>query len=148
MKGKLGPRDLNAKSLPELRRTLDNDFKKYIRHRDTDGHTGWGNCITCGKPILRGTQDCQAGHYIPVGRNCDSALAFTEENCNAQCAKCNMHEGGKFVAHGIAIAEKFGADVLERLQAMESDKLPKEYGREWYIERIKYYREQLEMMNG
>lgn len=141
MKGKRGPAALDKKSLPELRRTLDDDFKRYIRYRDTDNHTGWGNCITCGKPIQRGTKDCQAGHYIPVGRNCDSALAFTEENCNAQCASCNLHEGGRFVAHGEAIADKYGADVLAKLQAMESDRLPKDYGRSWFIEQIKYYRE-------
>lgn len=148
MKGKRGPAALSKKSLPQLRRTLDEVFKRYIRNRDVDSHTGWGNCITCGKPLRIGTKDAQAGHYIPVGRACDSALAFEETNCNLQCSHCNLQEGGRFVAHATAIVGKFGLDVLDELNRRSEDRCVHYLDRDWYIQRIEYYRGALKEMDA
>lgn len=146
MKGKRGPKDLRKKSLPELKRTLWDEFSEYIRRRDTDAHTGWGNCISCGEPILFGTTNCQAGHWIPKGKGGGHSLAYCEENVNAQCASCNLHEGGNFVSYERNLRLKYGDDVVDELKAQGDKSSLTDWGREEYIERIEHYREALKEM--
>ena len=124
MKGSRGPRNVSKKSLPQLKRVLWDVFSLYIRQRDTDD-TGYGNCISCNKPIQIGTKDCQAGHYIPKGqggshyfglpRFPDDVLA--ERNCNAQCASpCNISEGGNFLNYEKGLRQKYGDEKVDELK--------------------------------
>ena len=124
MKGSRGPRNVSKKSLPQLKRVLWDVFSLYIRQRDTDD-TGYGNCISCNKPIQIGTKDCQAGHYIPKGqggshyfglpRFPDDVLA--ERNCNAQCASpCNISEGGNFLNYEKGLRQKYGDEATDELK--------------------------------
>lgn len=121
---KRSPKDLNKKTVAQLKRKLWEVFSLYIRQRDTD-QDGYGHCISCQKPIQLGTQDCQAGHYIPKGKGGshhfglprfpDDVLA--ERNCNAQCGSpCNISEGGNFINYEIGLREKYGDAETDELK--------------------------------
>ena len=123
MKGSRGPRNVSKKSLPQLKRVLWDVFSLYIRQRDTDD-TGYGNCISCNKPIQIGTKDCQAGHYIPKGQGGSHHLGLPrspddllcERNVNLQCSKCNMIEGGNFINYEIGLRQKYGDEKVDELK--------------------------------
>ena len=118
------PRNLQKKSLAQLKRKLWEVFSLFIRQRDTDDD-GYGSCISCGKSLELGTKDCQAGHYIPKGqggshyfglpRFPDDVLA--ERNCNAQCASpCNISEGGTFLNYEKGLRQKYGDEKVDELK--------------------------------
>ena len=53
-------------------------WSRYIRYRD-------GQCVTCGSKT-----QLQCGHLITRSKK---SIFFDPENCNVQCAKCNIkHE--------------------------------------------------------
>lgn len=120
---KRSPRDLNKKTVAQLKRKLWEVFSLYIRKRDTD-QDGYGNCISCQKSIQLGTQDCQAGHYIPKGRGGSHYFGLprspgdelAERNVNLQCAACNLIEGGNFINYEIGLREKYGNAATDELK--------------------------------
>lgn len=88
-------------------------FNKFIRIRDTID--GIGYCISCGAKIILGTKNCQAGHYQSVGTRSD--LRFNEDNCHAQCLKCN-HFGGKevWIKYRANLIPKIGMHKVHELE--------------------------------
>lgn len=65
---------------------------------------------------------------------------------NAQCASCNLHEGGNFVSYERNLRLKYGDDVVDELKAQGDKSSLTDWGREEYIERIEHYREALKEM--
>lgn len=106
-----------------------------------DSHTGWGNCISCGKALQYGTTDAQAGHYIPKGKGGTHVLAFDEYNVNLQCSRCNLHEGGNFVEYEKNLRLKYGDDVVDELKEKGDINEISDHDRFWYIEKIGYYKQ-------
>ena len=96
-----------AKATPKTKtkkqkQELDSIFSLFIKTRDE-----W-TCFTCGKKAKG--NGMHNGHYIPRGA-CGLELYFSEENCHAQCFKCNMElEGNKHVYR-----EKLGEKIHEKL---------------------------------
>ena len=117
------PRNLQKKSLAQLKRKLWEVFSLFIRQRDTDDD-GYGSCISCGKSLELGTKDCQAGHYIPKGQGGSHYLGLPrfpddllcERNVNLQCSKCNMLEGGNFINYEIGLRQKYGDVATDELK--------------------------------
>lgn len=88
--------------LRKFKKEFDKIFALYIKERDN-----W-TCFTCGKQA-RG-HGMQNGHYIPRGA-CGLELYFSEENCHAQCYKCNHElEGNRHVYR-----EKLGEKIHNKL---------------------------------
>lgn len=121
-----------------LENILDTWFSKYIRLRDAD-EFGICTCITCGtrKKWDSGFMDC--GHFQTRQH---LAVKYNEKNCNAQCRRCNSHEGGRQYEHGIAIDKKYGkgtAEMLILLSKARGNKL----GDQWYEEMIKVYKDKV-----
>lgn len=148
MKGRRGPSDLTKKTVPQLKRVLWDVVSEYIRRRDTDSHTGWGNCISCGTPIEFGTTNCQAGHYHAKGNSGSHHLALprfpsdelVEMNINAQCARCNLMEGGNFVNYEKGLRDKYGDEATDLLKAEGAKNEIFDRNRADLVEVILYYR--------
>ena len=88
-------------------------FNKFIRMRDSGGA-----CISCQKPLrsdyrLRGHL-YDAGHYRSVGA-CPE-LRFDEDNCHAQCVKCNRDLSGNAADYRISLVRKIGVERVEKLE--------------------------------
>jgi len=91
--------------LSTLKSKLDKIFSEYIRRRDVDDHTGFGNCIDCGRetPFAEG----DAGHF--VGRR-HFSTRWDEDNVHFQHRYCNRFLNGRQYEYGKALGYK--ADEL------------------------------------
>lgn len=98
---------------------LDEAFSKYIRIRDSQD--GYCKCITCGKVAFWTKEGMQAGHFQTRVKY---STRWDEKNVNAQCAGCNMTNGGQQYLHGLAIDKKFGEGTADEL-VIESYKIRK-----------------------
>jgi len=88
--------------LSTLKNKLDKIFSEYIRRRDVDNHTGYGNCIDCGKETHFSEGD--AGHF--VGRR-HLSTRWDEENVHFQHRYCNRFLNGRQYEYGQAIDKKY-----------------------------------------
>lgn len=97
------------KSVKSLRAKAWKIFSEYIRTRDSD-IDGMCECATCNAvyPAF-GTGKMQAGHFIP--QKACPPLVFDEDNCHAQCSRCNGPGMGEQYAMGIYIRGNVGGDV-------------------------------------
>lgn len=105
-------------------------FNAFIRERDKNDY-----CISC-KTKISNLWD--AGHYRSVGSN--PQLRFDEQNVNKQCRKCNGYWGGNPIEYRKVLIEKYGIEVVERI---ESDNEPKKYTIDDVKKIIEIYRKKI-----
>lgn len=86
--------------------------QKVARLRDFHGRL-YATCISCEKPMS--FDESQGGHYITRKVSCTSDDL---DNINAQCARCNMMEGGNFIGYRDGLVRKIGITRVERLENM------------------------------
>lgn len=115
------------KTVSKLKKELDAVFSKYIRQRDK------GQCFTC--PKKDDPKRMQCGHFVPRQY---LSVRYDERNCNCQCYACNMLYGGQGATYAIRLAQKYGQEVVEELEAQRwvSVKLDPS----WYEEKIHHYK--------
>lgn len=111
---------------------LDRVFSEYIRKRDTKN--GYFVCISCGRRLPYEQADC--GHYI---NRRHLATRWDEENCNAQCRKCNRFDEGNIQGYRRGLIRKIGEQNVTLLESrkyrkalfsnFEADVLISEYKR-------------------
>jgi len=124
------------KTIPDLLKEAQAAFNAFVRGRDKD-HP----CISCGKPPGSMTElhaGRDAGHYRSVGSA--SHLRFHEDNCHAQCVKCNQWKAGNAVDYRIRLIERIG---LEKVEALETENNPHKWTREELIEIKALYKRKL-----
>lgn len=124
------------RTIPELIKMAQAAFNCWVRARD-EGQP----CISCGKPPgdLSGMHAGRdAGHYRSTGSA--SHLRFREDNCHAQCVKCNQWKAGNAVDYRIGLIARIG---LARVEALESDNTPHKWTREELIQIKETYRRKL-----
>jgi hypothetical protein len=114
------------KRIPDLIKEAQTAFNKWIRARDEKEP-----CISCGAPppdlsVLHAGRD--AGHYRSTGSA--SHLRFHEDNCHAQCVKCNQWKAGNAVDYRIGLVARLGA---VRVEALESNNEPHKWQRDELI---------------
>lgn len=98
----------------------------YVRLRDQGKP-----CVSCGSmPESKIGGSVDAGHYR--SRGAASHLKFNLYNINGQCVKCNRYNSGNAVDYRVSLINKFGIDIVERL---ENDNEPKKFTIE-YLERL------------
>lgn len=102
---------------------VQRDFNEWIRARDADLP-----CISCGAPppdlsALHAGRD--AGHYRSTGSA--SHLRFHEDNCHAQCVRCNQWGAGRAVDYRIGLLDRLG---LARVEALEHNNAPHKWTHE------------------
>lgn len=125
-RAKVRTRKEAIKTIPVLIREAQVAFNKFIRTRDHDQP-----CISCGAPPpnlseLHAGRD--AGHYRSTGSA--SHLRFHEDNCHAQCVKCNQWGAGRAVDYRIALVGRIG---IARVEALEADNETHKWQREELI---------------
>lgn len=100
------------KSKPQLTHEAQREFNRYVRLRDA----GLA-CISCGGQLVHGGVGghVDAGHYRSVGSA--PHLRFDEDNCHAQCVRCNRYGSGMAVDYRAGLLSRLGLDVVERLEA-------------------------------
>lgn len=106
---------------------LDSVFSKYIRLRDADTN-GMCQCISCGRVFPLNQMDC--GHFIPRGH---MGTRFDEDNCHAQCVRCNRFMDGNLVEYERRLKRKIGADGIGELNN-RANSVKKYY--EWELEEM------------
>lgn len=123
------------KSLSWYKKELDRVFSQFIRLRDK------GVCFTCGNKKYWKLQ--QNGHYIS---RVHMSVRFSEKNCNAQCASCNIFKNGNMDEYALALQKKWGKGILLQLN-QEKYKVTK-LTREWYEQKIEHYKKQVKKFTG
>jgi len=124
------------KRIPDLIKEAQTVFNKWIRTRDEKEP-----CISCGAPppnlsTLHAGRD--AGHYRSTGSA--SHLRFHEDNCHAQCVRCNQWGAGRAVEYRIGLLARVGA---VRVESLECDNLPHKWTRDELIAKKAEYVEKL-----
>jgi len=89
----------------------DKWFSLFIRIRDTQ-EDGYCRCITCGRVVT--PKECDCGHYV---KRQHLATRFSEENCHAQCKRCNAFEQGRDAEYRRKLVEIYGEDKVLLLEA-------------------------------
>ena len=99
-------------------------FNKYIRLRDNTCSDH--NCISCNRPLRKDFRLYghlfDAGHYLSVGARPN--LRFNEDNCHAQCVKCNRELSGNAAEYRINLVARVGQ---ERVDKLECNNTPAKY---------------------
>ena len=112
LKSRAKPRKLPKSSVSQLRKKADALFSKAIRYRDGELRSSgwWCQCITCGqwKPMAV----MHNGHFMSRRY---PATRWNDENCNAQCAGCNMFGNGEQYKYSLAIDLKYGNGTAKKL---------------------------------
>ena len=112
-------------------------FNAYIRARD-EGLP----CISCGSlPEQKRGGTMDAGHYRSTGSSPE--LRFEENNCHAQCVKCNRYLSGVAVDYRIGLIQRIGIEAVERLEGPQE---PKRYTIDDLREIRSFYRAKLKAL--
>jgi len=127
------------KRIPDLIREAQVVFNRWIRARDHDQP-----CISCGTPPpdlsqLHAGRD--AGHYRSTGSA--SHLRFHEDNCHAQCVRCNQFGAGRAVDYRIGLVGRIG---VGRVEALESMNVPHKWQRDELLAIRATYTEKLKQL--
>ena len=120
------------KSLTWFKKKAWAPFSKFIRKRDD------GICFTCEKKVFG--KGYHAGHFIP-GAICGKSLYFSEVNVHGQCYYCNINLGGNGAIYAIKMQQKYGKDILEKLNAERIGHKGEQWKREELVN-LKYYYEE------
>jgi hypothetical protein len=122
------------KTLPKLKAELQLIFNAWIRQRD-EGKP----CISCGQFKT----DMQAGHFYAVGGY--DGLRFNQDNCHAECVKCNCFDESHLIGYSDNLLERIGSERFNKLKL--DAKIYKAIGHKWnrsdLIDAIKYYKNEL-----
>lgn len=105
---------LNKKTLPMLKKELQDVFNLFIRLRDTkyDKGQSYFICISCNNP--KPLDQMNAGHFHPVGGN--EAVRYDEDNTHGQCIACNLHKHGNERAYEKSLIRKIGKKAFDNLE--------------------------------
>lgn len=95
-------------------------FQKYIRIRDAND-----GCISCGTTTAK---IYHAGHYFKAETY--RGMIFDEINVNKQCEKCNTFLNGNESGYRLGLVEKYGEDVVLKLEERANVNRTHEYTRE------------------
>ena len=121
------------KSISKLKKELDKVFSLFIRLREAD-NLGNVICCTCGvkKHYKNGMHN---GHFQSRSW---LATRFDEENCQVQCAACNIFRQGEQYKFSNYLDNKYGQGTAEELETISRRKV--KFSRADYEDKISYYK--------
>ena len=93
----------------KLVKKLDSIFSQYIRLKDSD-EFGNATCFTCGK--VDHWKKLQNGHFQSRKHY---STRWLEQNCQVQCAGCNVFRYGEQFLFSKYLDEKYGDGTAEEL---------------------------------
>ena len=123
----------------KLIKKLQPIFNKFIRLRDEDEP-----CIACGEPA----EEMDCGHFY--AKSGYSGLRFDEENCHAECVKCNRFDESHLIGYAENLKKKLGEERYNALKERAKDY--KKNGVRWsrieLREQIEYYKAKVKEYEG
>lgn len=127
------------KTVPDLKKEAQKAFNAFVRARDVRQP-----CISCGAPPpdlsgLHAGRD--AGHYRSTGSA--DHMRFVEDNCHAQCVRCNQWGAGMAVNYRIRLVQRIG---LARVDALETNNTLQKWARDGLRHLRDHYRAELAQM--
>jgi len=117
-------------SRSKIVKKLDTIFSQYIRKKNSDH--GKAQCFTCGK--IDEWKKLQNGHFQSRRHY---STRWDENNCQVQCAGCNVFKYGEQFIFSQRLDEKFGSGTAQNLH-IKAQKQVKFQNYE-LLEMIKYY---------
>lgn len=87
---------------------LDTIFSQYIRKKNSDH--GKAKCFTCGK--IDDWKKLQNGHFQSRRHY---STRWSEQNCQVQCAGCNVFKYGEQYKFGFELDKKYGEGTAQEL---------------------------------
>jgi len=108
MPSKTIPKSKKKPSRGKLVKKLDAVFSQYIRLKDSVG--GYATCFTCGKKDH--WKKLQNGHFQSRKHY---ATRWDEQNCQVQCAGCNVFRYGEQFLFAKYLDERFYAGLSDEL---------------------------------
>jgi len=108
MPSKTIPKSKKKPSRSKLVKKLDAVFSQYIRLKDSAG--GYATCFTCGKKDH--WKKLQNGHFQSRKHY---ATRWDEQNCQVQCAGCNVFRYGEQFLFAKYLDERFYAGLSDEL---------------------------------
>ena len=108
MLSKTIPKTRKKQSRSKLVKKLDAIFSQYIRLKDAVN--GYAVCFTCGKKDH--WKKLQNGHFQSRKHY---ATRWDEQNCQVQCAGCNVFKYGEQFIFGKNLDEKYYAGISDEL---------------------------------
>ena len=120
------------KTISKLKKELDKWFSLYIRLRKATD-TGLAQCYTCGKVVHYKKLQCghfQSRKFLPT--------RFNEQNCQVQCAKCNIFSQGEQWLFGLKLDKDYGIGTAQDLELLSKSTV--KITRVEYNENITYYK--------
>ena len=122
---------LDGLGVAALKRVADQLFSIYVLYRDGEYRTdGWfSQCITCDKWVRLetkkdGTIDRRAIHWGHFQSSRHNITRYDEENVNAQCQSCNIHNQGEQFKYSQVLEYKYGDGTAKRLQKLAKQEHP------------------------
>ena len=109
---------------------LDTVFSQYIRRKDAIDEIA--TCVTCGKKDH--WSKLQNGHWASRRHY---STRWDEQNCNVQCAGCNVFRAGEIYLYTKYLCSQYGENFPEELY-IKSQKIVK-FTDVDLIEMIEYY---------
>jgi len=100
------------KKYAALHKTAKEWFHKFIRLRDTD-ENGIGYCISSGRIVKYGTNNCQAGHFYPAGSF--KSIEFNENNVHVQSLSDNYYRSANLNEYRPNLIKKIGQPEFDNL---------------------------------
>ena len=116
---------------------LDTVFSQYIRRKDAIDEIA--TCVTCNKKDH--WSKLQNGHWASRRHY---STRWDEQNCNVQCAGCNVFRAGEIYLYTKYLCSQYGENFPEELY-IKSQKIVK-FTDVDLIEMIKYYNSKLESL--
>ena len=113
---------------------LDTVFSQYIRRKDAIDEIA--TCVTCGKKDH--WSKLQNGHWASRRHY---STRWDEQNCNVQCAGCNVFRAGEIYLYTKYLCSQYGENFPEELY-IKSQKTVK-FADVDLIEMIEYYNNKL-----
>ena len=108
MPSKTIPKSKKKPSRSKLVKKLDSVFSQYIRLKDSVD--GYATCFTCGKKDH--WKKLQNGHFQSRKHY---ATRWDEQNCQVQCAGCNVFRYGEQFLFAKYLDERFYAGLSDEL---------------------------------
>ena len=122
------------KTIPKLKKKLDQIFSKYIRHKYAKD--GMVKCYTC--QHIGEVKKMQNGHFNPRQH---LATRYDERNCRPQCFACNMYYGGNPAVFASKLIDEYGPEIITEFKQARHQVF--KVDQTWYENKIKEYEEKL-----
>ncbi len=138
---KRASRKLEDKTIPQLKRKLDEVMSKWVRWNYARQSLGGEllQCFTCDKFLP--VKSAHSGHYIP--RHI-SPTRYDERNQRPQCPSCNTFGAGMPHEFRRRLCDEIGGDAVRELE--DKAREPWKWDRFWLIDKIREYQAELKGM--